>query len=82
MNITSVNLPTISAEVADKVKADRLKSYRKGGDQSSCPFCKVPRFQRSDYVRCCVCGINWPPGDDLNRDPRMTGKPDQRQKVA
>lgn len=66
----SSNLPTISNEDADKAKTQRLKAYRKGGDQSPCPFCKVPRFQRSDYVRCCVCGINWLPGEPLGVDPR------------
>ena len=78
----SSNLPTISNEDADKAKAQRMKAYRKGGDQSPCPFCHVPRFQRTDYVRCCVCGINWSPGEDLNRNPRMTGKLDQRRKTA
>lgn len=40
-----------------------------GGDREPCPFCGVPRCQRSDYIRCMQCGINWLDGEDLSRDP-------------
>ena len=40
------------------------------GTLSPCPFCGVPRHQRSDYVRCQPCGVNWLAGEDLNKDPR------------
>ena len=46
-----------------------------GGSEAPCPFCGLPRCQRSDYIRCCRCGINWSPGDELDRDPRMSGLP-------
>ena len=43
------------------------------GSEPPCPFCKRPRATRSDYIRCNPCGVNWSKGDDINRDPRMTG---------
>lgn len=43
-----------------------------GGSESPCPFCSVPRVKRSDYTRCCGCGVNWLIGEDLTRDPRMS----------
>lgn len=40
------------------------------GTMPPCPFCQKPRVQRSDYVRCNPCGINWLAGEDLNRNPK------------
>ena len=55
---------------------DRLAyELEHGGSESPCPFCALPRCQRSDYIRCVRCGINWSPGDELDRDPRMSGLP-------
>lgn len=44
-----------------------------GGELSHliCPFCGLPRCQRSDYVRCSKCGVNWLDGEDLSRDPKI-----------
>ena len=44
------------------------------GTLSPCPFCRTPRVQRSDYIRCNPCGINWLDEemhlpDYLNRSP-------------
>ena len=44
------------------------------GDMPPCPFCQRARAQRSDYLRCCRCGINWLDSemhfrDYLNRNP-------------
>jgi hypothetical protein len=46
-----------------------------GGDLRDClcPFCGRPRSQRSDYVRCQPCGVNWWPGTDLKRNPHLSG---------
>jgi hypothetical protein len=50
---------------------DRLHDEIKiGGKESPCPFCAIPRVRRSDYVRCCRCGINWLDGEPLDQDPR------------
>ncbi len=57
---------------------DQLKRETKvGGALTSlpCPFCGLPRCERSSYIRCQRCGINWSPGDELDRDPRMSGLP-------
>ena len=40
------------------------------GTMPPCPFCQRPRVQRSDYVRCNLCGTNWLEGEDLTKDPR------------
>jgi uncharacterized Zn finger protein (UPF0148 family) len=47
-----------------------LDEIKKGGSESPCPSCGLPRVQRSDYVRCCACGINWLEGEALDKDPR------------
>jgi hypothetical protein len=47
-----------------------LDELKKGGKQAPCPFCRIPRVQRSDYIRCCRCGINWLAGEALDKDPR------------
>lgn len=43
----------------------------KGGKLSPCPKCGVPRVQRSSYIRCAGCALNWMPGENLDRDPRI-----------
>jgi hypothetical protein len=42
-----------------------------GGGESPCPFCRVPRVRRSDYIRCCHCMVNWLDGEGLEKDPRI-----------
>jgi uncharacterized Zn finger protein (UPF0148 family) len=44
------------------------------GTLEPCPKCGVPRCQRSDYIRCCPCGLNWLPGENMDKDPRLTRK--------
>jgi len=41
-----------------------------GGKESPCPRCGLPRVKRTDYIRCCACGINWMEGEPLDQDPR------------
>lgn len=43
---------------------------KKGGSEPPCPFCQIPRVRRSDYVRCCRCGVNWLEGEALDKDPK------------
>lgn len=59
-------------ELAEMILDDELRKeeIERGGDMPPCPRCGVPRVQRSDYVRCCRCGVNWMAGEDLSRDPR------------
>lgn len=42
-----------------------------GGTESPCPFCRLPRCRRSDYLRCARCGVNWMNGEALDKDPRI-----------
>ena len=48
---------------------------KNGGSEAKCPFCGLPRCTRNGYIRCSKCGINWADGDELDRDPRMSGLP-------
>jgi hypothetical protein len=50
----------------------------KGGGESPCPFCSLPRVRRSDYVRCARCGINWLEGEALGSNPQV----ERRRKLA
>ena len=47
------------------------REIEKGGKLSPCPCCGVPRVQRSNYIRCCACAVNWMAGENLDRDPRI-----------
>jgi hypothetical protein len=47
-----------------------LDEIKFGGKEPPCPFCKLPRVKRSDYVRCVRCAINWMEGEPLDADPR------------
>lgn len=57
---------------------DIKDSLNTPGTLSPCPFCGTPRCERSNYIRCQKCGINWSLGDEMDRDPRMSGKPASR----
>ena len=48
----------------------RRRTLAEVGTREPCPFCGRARVQRSDYVRCIACGVNWCEGDDLSCDPR------------
>ena len=62
---------TAKTDLRDKVHAELAAEIRTGGTAAACPFCNVPRVQRSDYIRCCKCGVNWLPGENLSADPRI-----------
>lgn len=47
------------------------REIEKGGKLDPCPRCGVPRLQRSSYIRCAGCALNWMPGENLDRDPRI-----------
>jgi len=55
-----------------KAKLDLKREIEEGGTEAPCPFCQIPRMKRSDYIRCCKCGVNWLKGEDLTKDPRMS----------
>jgi hypothetical protein len=48
------------------------KENAEGGSLGNmpCPFCAKPRSQRSFYIRCQPCGLNWLPGDPMDKHPR------------
>lgn len=53
-----------------------------GGKEAPCPHCSVPRVQRTDYIRCCRCGINWCAGEPLDQDPREFRRQQTIQQIA
>ena len=62
--MASVGVPigTWSAKVElnqQMLEAAREASRSEVGTMPPCPFCKVPRVERSDYIRCNRCGTNW-----------------------
>jgi hypothetical protein len=62
-----------------ETKAKVAKEIKQGGTLAPCPFCRLPRCERSDYIRCSRCGLNWSPGDNLDKHPhnvRMDSKLD------
>jgi len=59
-----------ASEITEHWRDVLVEEIRNGGKQPPCPFCGVPRVQRSDYIRCCRCGINWMAGEALDKDPR------------
>ena len=71
--MSTVENTATDAEWARAIGGDLKREMRVGGDIANlpCPFCELPRSQRSDYVRCQKCGVNWLPGEDLSRDPRI-----------
>ena len=59
-------------ELMEKLKREIVE----GGElkELPCPFCQKPRSQRSDYIRCSPCGVNWLQSEIhlpnyLNRNP-------------
>lgn len=40
-------------------EAARAAARNEKGEMPPCPFCQVPRVERSTYLRCLQCGINW-----------------------
>lgn len=60
-----------------ELKAKLKQESISGGELTSlpCPFCGKPRSQRSDYIRCTPCGMNWLQGEDLDRNPKLSRAP-------
>ena len=62
------------------IKDKITREIRHGGElkDQPCPYCGLPRCQRSDYIRCSKCGLNWDMGmepAEYERHPSMAGKP-------
>ena len=43
----------------EQQEANRQERLSEAGTMPPCPFCHNPRVERSDYIRCLTCGINW-----------------------
>ena len=71
----------------EQQEANRQDRLNEQGTEPPCPFCKGPRVSRSDYVRCCPCGINWLDEemhlpDYLNMDPRVARERERRARMG
>lgn len=40
-------------------EAERAAARSEAGTMPPCPFCQTPRVERTNYLRCNPCGINW-----------------------
>jgi hypothetical protein len=65
--------PSSFAEWASTIHTQLQHESKHGGELTGlpCPFCHLPRCQRSDYIRCQHCGVNWLAGEDLNHNPSI-----------
>lgn len=63
----------LALEAEHKLREAELEA---GGDLKTlpCPYCNRPRFARSDYIRCGICGMNWPKGYDYDKHPQVAWK--------
>jgi hypothetical protein len=55
----------------EAIQAARDSQINEVGTLPPCPMCGVPRCQRSDYVRCNPCGVNWLDGENLDKNPQI-----------
>lgn len=62
----------MEAELRELLRQDRLNEP---GTMPPCPFCQRARVQRSDYVRCNPCGLNWLEGENLALSPHLSREP-------
>lgn len=65
-------MPT-TQEIMEMLK----REITEGGElkELPCPICLKPRSQRSDYIRCSPCGLNWLEGEDLSKSPLLSRAP-------
>lgn len=66
MPIDQGELRRMTYEEQEQARAERLAEV---GTMPPCPFCGRPRVERSDYIRCNPCGINWIEGTDWGKRP-------------
>ena len=61
----------------EEIRAKITREIHEGGEliDLPCPYCHLPRCERSDYIRCSKCGLNWDIGTEYDRHPSMSGKP-------
>lgn len=51
-----MNIVMLTPEQAEEARQERLNEP---GTMSMCPLCGKLRVQRSCYLRCNSCGVNW-----------------------
>jgi hypothetical protein len=73
-----MTIPMNQVTEADLAAArkERMKEIEDGGELAElpCPYCNLPRCDRSDYIRCSKCGLNWPKGYDYGVHPSVSWK--------
>jgi len=58
-------------ELIDLLKQTRQERLAEVGTLPPCPQCGTPRVQRSDYIRCNPCGLNWLDGENWDANPKV-----------
>lgn len=46
-------------DLQEWMKMSHEERINEVGTEPDCPFCQNPRVERSDYIRCNLCGANW-----------------------
>jgi len=47
------------------------RAWEDGGDLPACPLCGLGRVQRTNYIRCLKCGVNWLDGEGWSKNPSI-----------
>lgn len=58
--------------MADWLTMTREERLNEVGTMPPCPMCGRPRVERSCYIRCNPCALNWENGSDLSQHPHRT----------
>ena len=56
-------------ELLEWMQLTREQRLAEVGTKPPCPFCGKPRVQRSSYIRCNPCGMNWGEEQDIFLHP-------------
>lgn len=74
----TIPMNTVSEADLAAARKERMKEILEGGELKNlpCPYCHLPRCDRSDYIRCSACGMNWPKGfsDYYSKSPASAWK--------
>lgn len=59
-------------EMMTPVQQEEARQFRlnEPGTMPPCPLCGRPRVERSCYIRCNPCGLNWENDSDWTVHPR------------
>lgn len=56
-------------EISELLCTTREQRLAEVGTKPPCPFCGRPRVERSTYIRCNPCELNWGEDQDIFKHP-------------